>query len=676
MTTPSQTKVSRRSFLARSAAGASLFCLPGVLFSQYESENDCSNPVILRFAALSDVHFKKDPNCVEAARLKNALEFMYDYSSRQAYKNFDAVLVAGDMTDHGWDEELLLFKKVLEEGLKGETQKVMCMGNHEFNSCTHEHWSEIFGVPFNHVYEVNGFQFIGLSPEKGAHQNGDYLYALDWFEKSVADACASDSNKPVFTFQHYHVTPTVYGSRGATENWGSRDLYETLQKYPRVINFSGHSHYPINDPRSAWQGRFTAFGTGTLSYFEMGSEEGRFNKFPAGYHLAAQMYVVEVHKDNSVILKPYDLISSSFFDVVYIVSQPGAVDKYVYTDERYKTSAKPTWQAGSIVLASQVESDYATLTFPQAQCADVVHSYRADVEKKVGDKWEAFKAQYYWSEYYFKNHPTEMNVNVEGLEELSEYRVTISALNPFFKESEEKLVVEFKTPKDLMETVDKNAPSPSANMLDVQFEDGKAVNKAVNGYPSQKEIKTVGSPKIASEPELNGIQVASFNGQNDRFEAQFTKRDYSRLGKGTLAAKFKYDSKSTGKIDVIANTEKNGISFEIDADKKKLEFWASVNGKYEILTAPIQPDEYTTAFGTYDGKTLVLYINGKEAARKESTGVLTHPTDERVMRFCIGSDVATGSGGGSNYFLGTIARAQIFTWGLTAEQVGNLSAEK
>lgn len=663
---------SRRSFLTRGTVGASLLCLPTALWAKYEAEADAnSNDVVIRFAAMSDVHFKKNPDCVEADRFLRSMQFMYDYSSKQQYKKFDALLVAGDMSDHGWDEELLFFKSVMDKGIQEGTTTILCMGNHEFIDGSKARWEEIFERDSNKVYDVNGFKFVALSPERGSCRDGDYLYALDWFEKSIADACADDSGKPVFTFQHYHVTPTVYGSRGE-DNWGTRDLYDTLQKYPRVIDFSGHSHYPINDPRSVWQGRFTAFGTGTLSYFEMGGEGGRYNKFPKGYHDAAQMYVVEVRRDNSVVLKPYDLISNSFFDVVYAVAQPGAIDKYVYTDERYKTSSKPKWTESADAKLIEATADVAVVSFPQAVCPDVVHSYRADIRKKNGDEWEDFGAQYFWSEYYFKNYPKEMKIEIDGLDELSTYQADITALNPFFKESDEKLTVEFKTAKDLLETVDKNAPAPDANMLDIKFVDGRVVNEPKNALPEQKAIEINGAPKIVKDAELNDEYVAVFSGKADRFKIKFNSRDYNKLRRGTIAARFKFDSFGSDKMDVLANTEGAGVSFELNNQTKELELWMSVNGRYVTLSAPVETGRYIDAFGTYDGAAVVFYLDGKEVARREVAGKLTHPASEAVQAFCVGSDIGSG-GGGNCYFNGSIARARVFTWALTAEQVANLS---
>ncbi|MBR5626972.1 MAG: metallophosphoesterase, partial [Thermoguttaceae bacterium] len=640
-----RTLISRRSFLGTGLTSAcTLYCLPSKLFATMEQNSP--GEVILRFAVMSDVHFNGNPEAPEVQRFRRAMEFMYEYSGQQAYPNFDALVVAGDMSNNGVEEQIGLFKKTMDAGLKEGTEAILCMGNHEFYGGNKSLWEKTFGLETNHRYEVKGFQFVTLSPETGSKSNGDYLYALDWFQQEVAAACAADPKKPVFVIQHYHVTPTVYGSRGE-DNWGAIDLFDTLQKYPRVIDFSGHSHYPINDPRSAWQGCFTAFGTGTLSYFEMGGEGGRYNKFPEGYRNAAQFYVVEVRQDNSVVLKPYDIISDSFFDVVYFVTEPGAAEKYVYTDERYQTSAKPQWSPNANAVCVESTANEAVFEFPQATCPDVVHSYRIDVEKKELDErtnnetWKNFGSSYFWSEYYFKNQPQTMRTELIDLDEKSSYRAKIVALNPFFKESEQKLTLEFSTPADPTETVDKNAPVPEANMLDIQFKNGVPVN----GRETQKTVETFGNPQIVADETWGGKEVARFNGKDDYYKIQFDSHDYGKLHRATLAATFRMDEYPETLGDVFGNTEGRGICFEIDGRNKTLSFWAHVNGQYQIISTPAETGKYIDAFGTFDGKSVILYVNGKEVASKEVSGRLKKTEDPKVKAFCFCADIDEGGRG-------------------------------
>ena len=115
--------VTRRSFLASSLIA---LCVPSRLFAADESQ------VVLRFAAMSDIHFDRShaDASAERVRLGKAIRFMNEFSQAQPYKGFDALVVAGDLSNHGVPEELVPFKKILDDNLRPSTKRVLCMGNH------------------------------------------------------------------------------------------------------------------------------------------------------------------------------------------------------------------------------------------------------------------------------------------------------------------------------------------------------------------------------------------------------------------------------------------------------------------------------------------------------------------------------------------------------------------
>ena len=669
------TATSRRSFLKMGAAGAlSTLCVPSRIFAKYESSADSeSNDVVLRCAVMSDVHFNGSVESKEYERFVRSLEFMYKYSSQQSYSKFDALVVVGDMSNHGIEAELSLFKKAMDAGIKEGTKTFLCMGNHEFYGGSQQLWREIFGVEPNARYEANGYRFIAVSPEHARSTDGGYLYALDWLRDELDDATAADPDKPVFVFQHYPVTPTVYGGRGQ-DDWGSEDMFDTLQSYPKVIDFSGHTHCPINDPRCAWQGCFTAFGTGTLSYLCRGAEGNRFPLYLPEDGGCAQFYVLEVRRDNSVVLKPYDLSTNSFFDVVYFVAEPGAVDKYVYTDARYSRSERPTWPEGSKATCSNVYEYGATVETTQAYCKDVVLGYRLDLERfnSKANAWEDAGENYFWSYYFLRDMPKTARVEISDLEPNAKYRGKLFALNPFFRESATALEIEFQTLEEQAETIDKDAPCPDANFLDIRVVDGVLVNAPVNGANEQKKLEKFGAPKIVDDSALGGKKVVQFDGAKDCYKIRLETADCARLKRSTIAAKFRLDEDCANSCSVFGGTQGAGVEFWINWESRTLEFWASINGTYRILSTPIEPGRYYDAFGTYDGKALVLYLDGKEVAREDGKGGLTYPKNKGCQAFFLGADVAA-DGSGEYLFKGRIERGRVFSWALAAEQVANLT---
>lgn len=657
-------RITRRQFLGSSMI---LTAFPAALWA---AENVKAEDVALRYAVISDVHFSENPDSKERKRLIRALEFL-------GKSHFDALVVAGDMTNHGYTSELTLFRDTLLGGLPKETQLVICMGNHEFyGGKDHEkagggrpHWQGIFQRPLNPHVVINGFHFIGISPDDPKAGTGTFGGSREWLREQLKAASAEDPKRPIVVFQHHHVSETVYGSCGI-DHWGVPDLRPVLDEFPQVIDYSGHSHYPSNDPRSAWQGNFTAFGTSTLSYYEMTG--GIFEKFPEGYSDAAQMYVVEVMKDYSSHLRIYDVLTDSFFDTEFLVAEPGNIEKYCYTDERYKTAAAPYWKGELELKISDVNPYGAVFTFPQAfdemTPKAFVGSYQMTFEQKTKDGWELAGEANPWSKYYFREMPEELAVEYSDLEPDGEYRVEIRARNAFGKLSEKVLTGEFQTAKGEEEAIDRDAPKPAANVVNFFVAADGAFKNEPEGGKFPAALETRGTPKAQ-----DGWAV--FDGQKDQCIVKFGEKDYARLRRRiTMACRFQFDGfKEKGAADIFANTEQGGTAFELNHERKELEFWCSVSGRYVIIRTPITPGAHT-AFGVYDGQNVILYLDGKEAAKTQAKGFLTYPKDKTAHAYSIGSDIGTKFSGGT-FFEGKVQFARVFSWALSPEQVKNLTEE-
>lgn len=669
-TSSSSVAGSRRDFLKLGAMSAGVAFLPRALWANYEATaTEQGNDVVLRCCVMSDVHFNGKADSKETKRFKRSLEFMYDYSAAQPYKNFDALVVVGDMSNHGTENEIGLFKKAMDEGIRPGTDTFLCMGNHEFYGGNPQLWQSIFGVEPNRHYDRNGYRFIAISPEKGTMSNGDYLYKVDWLKKELDEARALDPDKPIFVFQHYPISPTVYGGRGY-DDWGAEDLYDTLQAYPTVINFSGHTHYPINNPRCAWQGCFTAFGTGSLSYLCHGHEGNRFTEAQANDSLYGQFYVMEVRRDNSVVLKPYDLTTESFFDVVYYVAKPGAVDEYAYTDKRYFESERPVWRDGSKV-SCDVSEGIISLSFPQAYSKDVVSGYRVELERldEKTNNWTPAEIAYIWSRYHERNMPEFAKGNLESFKSNSSYRGKVIAYNAFMLESESALEFEFKTAKNPNEPEDKDAPAPKANFYSLAVVGGALVNQPSADWTKDRPWKKYGAPKVVNDKALGDAIL--FSGK-ECYKSANTLEDYKRLQRISVGARFSVAKGGSGDTCVISNTQVGGIGLGYNYSEQVVRVWAYINGSMSSLDAKVAPETPVVAYVTYDGNALILYIDGKEVARKEKRGKLTFTGNSTARSFAFGADVAVNDGA-ECYFKGKIAFAKVYTWALTAEQVANLS---
>lgn len=397
----------------------------------------------IRFVVMSDVHYK-DKHTVERDRFKLAMKAAYEYSEKSPlYKSLDALFVVGDFSDSGSETQMQAFKKSLDENVKKGTDITLSAASHEFSKSNGgeeaaiEKINRIYAMKPDVAKVINGFHFISLSTTNGCRfDDAKRSFAAD----SLKEAAADDPKKPIFFFQHPHISGTVYGSI----NWGEDELTDILMNYPQIIDFSGHSHAPINDPRSIHQKYFTSLGTGTLSYFELDEFDKVYGTLPPRKENAAQMLIVEADENNRVRVYPYDLISKNFFPFVWKIDEPSDPSTFIYTDERYNTTIKPYFKKDVAINFSDISSDRCTITFEQAAIkTEYVNDYYIVVKKlQTGTISKQISI---WSEYYFYDMPKTISQVIDGLEANTRYDIEIHA-NGFWKNrSDQPLKSSFST---------------------------------------------------------------------------------------------------------------------------------------------------------------------------------------------------------------------------------------
>ncbi len=345
---------------------------------------DIFNPV-LRFVVCSDIHNRND-------RFRDMMETSYALAEASPlYQKLDAVLVCGDFTDSGRYEEMERFADVLHGCVRTGTRPILCLGNHDFFACTRkgetahgsteDKFRALFGAEPDSVCEINGFTFLAASYDaSGKHFFGKEK--RDFYRTTLKKARLRSDEKPIFVLQHPHPVLTVYGS----VNWADISTDLLWRRCPNVVNFSGHSHYPIGDPRSVWQGGYTALGTGSLKYFELEKELrcGYYGDIPDS---SEQFYLVEADAKGSLLIRRYDLHARSFFGEPLYMEKPADKKSFRYTYRNRKASdGAPSFPEDALLSLSRNEKGEALLTFQTAQDRYEVHDYKYMVRDRMGKK--------------------------------------------------------------------------------------------------------------------------------------------------------------------------------------------------------------------------------------------------------------------------------------------------
>ncbi len=232
---------------------------------------------------------------------KNALLQLGVKASESDPDGLDGVLVAGDLIDYPSDPAILEFKKVYESVINPEVVPLIyTVGNHDVPNYK---WSETMVKDAEYIRKAFGDSYFQSDVDKDAGERLECRHcvlkdydiltitpdgtspvayspeALKWLDGKLKEITSKNPSRYVIVITHPMLYDTVYGSLlGEADGiwksflpgyWATRELPEILSKYPQVVAFGGHLHFPLNDPRSVWQGNFTALGCASVRYMAL-----------------------------------------------------------------------------------------------------------------------------------------------------------------------------------------------------------------------------------------------------------------------------------------------------------------------------------------------------------------------------------------------------------------------
>ena len=237
---------------------------------------------LLRFGFASDTHlaFGDDPR---------QLGRVFDWFRN---RNVDAVVLSGDITEGGFDDEIdflaEIWRKSFPDGTAADGRKVerfWVWGNHDYKDASYMRnlpperkaanerismvshkdatWRKLFGEPFpGEVFHktIRGFSFVG------AH----WGYENEMVDYLRAHADEIDTSKFFVHVQHPHIPGTVYYPGRTTKS----KVRNELARHPNCLSLSGHGHESAAYETALWQGDFTALGgSSTKSVSTFGARE-------------------------------------------------------------------------------------------------------------------------------------------------------------------------------------------------------------------------------------------------------------------------------------------------------------------------------------------------------------------------------------------------------------------
>ncbi|MBQ6067398.1 MAG: metallophosphoesterase [Clostridia bacterium] len=328
----------------------------------------------VRLVAFTDSHNQNH-------HVADAIDTAYElFDNDPVYAGVDGFFGLGDFSSVGQEPDYANYAATLREHVREETPMINIHGNHEFkNENYREYFIRNFEQEPDTVTEINGFSCIAFSGEKGATEWTFTAKSLKWLSDAIDEAEAKADGKAVFVFQHPHPWGTVYGST----YWGDPQINVVLNGHNCVVDFSGHSHFPMNDPRSIIQTSYTSVGCGAMATFET-DKDYIPGQHPDGYDPAAQMCVIEADNDGSVRIRGYDLLSDTFF-CDYYIDNVNDVGSYAYTYRNMRAhDSKPVFPEDASAAAYRNDNGEWVISFTEAASNYIVHEYKVVIKDEKG----------------------------------------------------------------------------------------------------------------------------------------------------------------------------------------------------------------------------------------------------------------------------------------------------
>ena len=680
-------------------SGACSIC--GKQNEQYDSDENYT-PVV-RFAITSDVHLRDNGAYDSLNQLNNYMNTAYAYSESQSdYSNLDGIFFLGDNTNNGFATEQRLFFNTVNSLTKEGTTSRAIMGNHEYyatrGSGSAYTQASMTQAPLDFMsysgYDdddwhgvIGGYHVIMVSLDRyGPHSTwGDasdyganvyYTQAkIDWLEEQLEIALADDptGTKPIIVAGHIAPSCGVLGSSATAYD---KRLNTLLNDYPNAVYFSGHTHRPISDPRSIWQGNYTAIQTGTLAYLSLskfadGNTAGNvvdpYGSFDSvgedGLRSGYMYYLIEIDANNVMKVIVYDMLNNEIYSETLIDSF-GDVSGFDYTDDRAEytdETYKPEFAEGA--EATLVSNNYklVEIKVPKAMCNTTIQAYKVTTYYYKTSRpkgWAKLCTDYKLSGFYFGSaSPDEIILTIDGLDADTNYKFEIVALS-CFNQTSDSLTLEATTSPAITGT--EFAP----DIFSLGYSGGKAVN-LVDGI----ELGSKGTPTLNNgETTFDGESIYSYNKMYEW---------YMPMRKG-FAVETYFKINTAGAQTIIGNTENGGFSITYGLDGK-ISFNVAFSSKSQIYdysssytkatsTASYGVGQYLHVVGVYDGTNVILYVNGQQvASTTKGASYFTCPSWS-AQNLVIGADTY-GFYDANSYAKITVKSVNVYCIGMSQEQV-------
>ena len=421
---------------------------------------------VLRIGLMTDTHVNK--RIASCALLKEALTLFKQH-------NVDMIVNLGDVSNV-YEEPAYKNYRDTVKAVFGDSKpnEVFVFANHDRMAREKESVWEVFKDVKKHLeckndfydeIKLKGYTFLVIP------QFVDRAKYIAMLDKAVKE----NPGKPIFVLDHVPAFDTVFNS----QTWGDTRRRPILNKYPQVVQLSGHVHGTLTNELNIWQGEFTAVNAGSLAPWG-----GEFvGNEPVGMK-SDMVLILEIYPDQLHFRRFFSGTKEEYgADKPWIVPMPFDPKTAPYTIAgRKKTSAAPDFKADAKINIKCGKRD-VKVSFPGVNDA---FCYKVELFCKVDGNWKRYARKDFVSEFMKpvakRSAVITQSLDIGYFDAGKEYQVKVTPVNFFDKEGK-SIAGTFTLKSKIADTVVFESKDP---MKELSFKDGlaggKEFKKDADGY--------------------------------------------------------------------------------------------------------------------------------------------------------------------------------------------------
>ena len=383
------TMLKRRTFLKAVAAGAAM--------GSRQVLGAGTGAVRLRVGFLSDTHVTPKPQ--SASRVAAAMRLFRRLGT-------DVVAHVGDLADWRYPEGWAHYRAAAEAAFPRSGKRpefLYAFGNHDaLNPAAQKDpgvprmldplesfqaMKQALGIThgYHDFREIGGYPFL-IFP-----QSFEQGYGIEDYEREIARVCAAYSGRPVFVLEHEPSYNTTYNSSFC----GVRRR-AVLDRYPQVIEISGHKHSSVFNEAAIWQGTFTSVQISCLqSWYGLNVGDVVRGKQSAG------VAVMEIY-DHEIVFRRIDVETGYESPKPWVLPLPLLQQQPYARDMRVAQERVAGYADGGAIEVSPDKLPFGAveICFPSVPAAEEVMVYRVEILRQEQGAWTPCARRDVFGEFY------------------------------------------------------------------------------------------------------------------------------------------------------------------------------------------------------------------------------------------------------------------------------------